>query len=417
MKRPSDRQHQIAQLLVFAALYIVAAAPLHALPKMCHSQVACTAGAGGCIRIPTSLPPVSVIADTDDGYFTGGQCGATEAGEACGVPFGVSPCPDESGGGGTGCDCGPGIGPCAQFANQEPLDEQIGPTDAGVSELSTETRLIHAQIQSIANSGLPPELASLWNGLASLSSIHFRASMEVSKLTPAITSPPMTGAGFYEYWEQGPLYRVSSRVGPEALNLATISEIAFNGHRFAMRQRDSGLAILSLHDRRFYPIPMRNPLLLPLSFASLFNAAVCPRCENRLVDLHAANPIINSHDQPGFESFIKTPSVPGEQQAASFYSFLVTNQGKWDEKQVLELHSSQGRVLEHIELSRFNSVKGASDLRVPWTIIHQYNSPSGKPHLTYTFKIEAVEANRPYDISLFQVDDFGATTWNDDQRR
>jgi hypothetical protein len=399
-------------VFISAALF-AGAGPLHAV-GMCHSQLtACTAGAGGCIRLVTTLYPISVTADADTGYSPGGKCGVTESGDACGVPLGTSVCGEDGG----SCDCGRGIGPCVQFPNQETTDQQTVLITAIDDNLAAETQLIRERFQTAALGELPPELAAFWRGLASLSSLHFRASVEVAKFTLSPASGPTTGAGFYEYWEQGSLYRVVARVGPEALGLTTISEMAFDGQRFAMLERDSGLVIFSAHDKRFYAIPMRNPLLLPLAFASAFNDTACPRCESRLADLRTVKTINSSPtavSRPRY--FISAPPVVVGDQTASSYSFLTTNPGEWNERQILELRSSQGRVLEHIEFYRFNSVPGASELRIPWTIVHQYNSPSGKPHLIYTFKIEAVEANGTYPTSLFRVDNFGTTTWNDDAR-
>src|SRR5262245_38450316 len=90
--------------------------PVLALPYQCHTALTTCDDPteADCIAIPTSLRPLSLLANTNSGWNTGGACWTVNCYLilrcACGNLLGSSVCDDTAGGGGGACDCGPPAG-------------------------------------------------------------------------------------------------------------------------------------------------------------------------------------------------------------------------------------------------------------------------------------------------------------------
>jgi hypothetical protein len=177
----------------------------------------------------------------------------------------------DCGGGGGGDPCWGALGnDCAISAPSQPLHS---------------VKAAEARLRSLPTHSMPLSAKLLMQQLARLGSVHMKSRVLMWE-AEGEGKAPRTSITEYEYWESGARYRIHTYVDPK-MGFLDITDLAFDGSQYQQLQRmgqDLFLAKGS-DDERMIPLPIDNPLFLPLAFLSPQDEQKCALCELRLSDL------------------------------------------------------------------------------------------------------------------------------------
>ncbi len=298
----------------------------------------------------------------------------------------------------------------------------VAPALAVAASESTdpEERQIWNRLRSIAQAGLPEQLATTWTELASLRSLYLRAQVEVWAAASADHGGHDTwGSGSYESWAQGERYRTSAKV-PPGLNLVQFTDIAFDGDRLAVYLAQDGILSVRRGTMRGWPVAFRDPVALSVFFLNPFDEANCGRCELRLSDLRSTLPTaLPRRGVAGNPLMLEVPPARFGAQTPSSYrlSELAEIDDRGGHPQVIEHLTKGGTVLERVELRNWNPVAGQPALKFPWMLTYEIFDDSGRgPLIRTTYKIEQIQANRQIAPEVFSLSMPGARIWDEDLR-
>lgn len=404
----------------FVAAALAFSPALQAFEPHCHQPTHCTANPASCIRAPSSLPDVDGTDYSDsDGFILGSRCGVHRTmGVVCGNYIGRDVCPD-----GATCECGPGHPPCetgigpvieAAFLETLPglpevaLFEGVADYGKGLRAVTpaAATSAIRERLTPFSSS-LPRELTALWQRLAALKSVYWKADVEVwlaASIGPG--GKEIAGRGTYEYWEEGNRYKTRVDL-PKDLGLSQITEIACDGTLRQIFWADMGTITVSREDTRMVPVALFNPLFLPLSFLAP-SSEICARCELRLADLRAARPRSGNDASPSGTFFRFGKEIVYE----------VTLSGAGEITGVVA-KEPRGRLVSRALFSDYRPVPGGG-WRLPRTIRFEVISEAPGPEapvLVTTYRIERLNLNPQFEASTFQLAwDRAEYVWDDERQ-
>jgi hypothetical protein len=335
------------------------------------------------------------------------SCNPFDPDSDCCDPFLV----DCGGGGGDPCWGALG-GDCGDSAPLQPLHS---------------VKAAEARLRSLPTQGMPASAKRLVQQLAALGSVHMKSRVlmwEAGENGKA----PRTSITEYEYWESGPRYRIHTYVDPK-MGFHDITDIAFDGSHYQQLQRlgqDLFLAKSSA-DERMIPLPIDNPLVLPLAFLSPQDEQQCALCELRLSDLRV---LAQLTAQPSPK--ISAPGSSDATKEAKGWAYEVAGGKSFGQDTVyrvamdaagrliqhIQLVTKAGAVLTDITLDKYNAVEG-SNIELPRRIeVSRSTDQEAEPWLILKFVVDQVEFNKPLDAATFVIPESAAAlVWDGDLRK
>lgn len=378
----------------------------------CYPEAAlCTLFPASCVPLIVSLVPLQSLATTDVGWSRGGKCGVGRTdGKACGAYLGIGVCNASTGGPDNCGHCGPGMGACEYGVDDGGLEASVAP--APRPETALEVAAIERRLDIIGKSGVPPSVLDYWRALTAVESIHLRAQLEIW-VAPEETEVgrDLLGTGSFEYWESGGRFHALASV-PPALGLSQVGEAAFDGRSYQIFMPVGGVLSINGPNQRMWPLPVRNPLFLPLKMLDP-NSDECPACALRLTDLAGTSP----REKPSKAGDLQEVAVPaanlGDVEIGAYR--IAEEPGARGGRRIFEARSTKGETRRRVEMTFFNPVQGAPDLMFPWTIVEERFAEDGKLLQRVTYRIETIRANESIPDSIFRLDPPGVQRLWDEQ--
>jgi hypothetical protein len=380
--------------------------PVLGFPYQCHTaHTICTdPHETSCLAIATSLRPLSLLANTDSGWNTGGACGTVACYLIlrcpCGDLLGASVCDDIAGGGGGTCDCGPagGGGPCEYSVTELNLMLNAGKASPSRAEVLRQPEALYQPEEGSR------ELASRYKGTLD----HLRGfykSIRAAHLETGVwvNFPDRTGEGAFDYWLEGQKYR-SRSTADARLGLASGLVSAYDGERYQLLfEADSRLSLYREPPAQV-PAPFMNPLYLPVAFLSSEGDG-CPACELTL-DAIADETRWRSRvgearglAEKGGEGRLILPG--GRLQGRPFY-YRVTVLPNRDLVSKIEYVRPGGKVFRVVDFSRYLRVKG-STYPFPQHILLTGLDDDGKRVVSLHFMVKSLQLNMPIEPERFTI--------------
>ncbi len=404
---------RIGLLRLLPILMFVPASLWSQLPNtQCYPEATlCTLFPATCLPLIVSLVPLQNLPTTDVGYSRGGRCdvGRTD-GKACGAYLGIGVCNESSGGPDNCGHSGPGMGACEYGVEDGGLEASVAL--APRPETLLEVAAIERRLDAIGRSGLPPAIHDYWQALAAVDSIHLRAQLEIW-IAPEETEMgrDLLGTGSFEYWESGDRFHAIASV-PPALGLSQVGEMAFDGLSYQLFMPVGGVLAVNGSNQRMWPLPVRNPLFLPLKMLDP-NSDECPACALRVVDLTGTPPREKLTKGAGPIEIVIPKANLGDVEVGAYR--IAEENGPRGGRRTFEARSIKGEVSRRIEMTFFNPVQGAPDLIFPWTIVEERFAQDGKLLQRITYRIETIRANETMPDFIFRLDPPGVQRLWDEQ--
>lgn len=318
------------------------------------------------------------------------------------------------------CGGGGGIGPC-----EGALGNDCG--DSASIEPLHSVKAAEARMRALPTEGMPLSAKRLMQQLAHLASVHIKSRVLMWEAEED-GKASRTSITEYEYWESGTRYRIHTYVDPK-MGFLDFEDLAFDGSHYQQLQRmgQDLFLIKSSDDERMIPVPIDNPLFLPLAFLSPQDEQKCALCELRLSDLHLLAQL-TAQSSP-------TIVAPGSSEATKDvqkWAYEIAGGRSFGQDTVyrvaldaagrlirhIQLVTKAGAVLTDITLDKYSEVEG-SGIEFPRRIEVKRSVDQGaKPWLILRYVVDHVEVNKPLDAATFVIPEAAvALVWDGDLRR
>ncbi len=221
----------------------------------------------------------------------------------------------------------------------------------------------------------------------------------------------LLGSGSFEYWESGERFHAVSSV-PPVLGLSQVGEVAYDGRSYQIFMPVGGVLSINGPNQRMWPLPVRNPLFLPLKMLDP-NSDECPACGLRVIDLRGSAPRERIDSKTGPVELVIPPANLGDAEVGAYQ--VAEESGPRGGRLLLEARTARGEVRRRVEMTFFNPVQGAPDLVFPWTIVEERLSERGNLLQRISYRIEVIRANEAMPDSTFRLDPPGVQRLWDEQ--
>lgn len=328
------------------------------------------------------------------------------------------------------CMCLSGGDPAgyAQALPRTPCDGAFGDdcADSGTSQPLHSVKAAEARLRALPTQGIPSGARVLLQQLAQLGSVHVKSRVLMWEADED-GKPPRTSITEYEYWESGSRYRIHTYVDPK-MGFLDITDLAFDGSHYQQLQRMGQDLFLakSSDDERMIPLPIDNPLFLPLAFLSPQDEQRCALCELRLADLRLLARPQTAHSLPEVRGSSGgtgnalgwTYETAGGKAFGQDTLYRVAMDSGGRLIQHVRLATKAGAVLTDITLDDYRAVEG-SDIEFPHRMeVKRSTSQGAGPWLILKYVVDQVEVNQPLDSATFVIPETSAALiWDGDQHK
>lgn len=391
--------------LAFSAFFSVAGSAQFT----CHTDVlTCAPLEPACIKSPTSFVPVTLVANTGEGWNAGGACGTKScllfgifpSRCPCGNPLSTSVCGVSAGGG--GCrECGAGI-PCD--TSPEVLNRMLQPVDQdqlaawsrpSIPPVAPRSAYVPAGGSRVVALRTERALRDLVAFYENLRSVRFRATVWAWR-------PDRSSEGSFAYAAQGDRAFASASIDPR-FGLAPAIETAFDGATYQLFYPEDKRLHLSRRPKGAAPFPFPNPLFLPVGFLGWEDDDCSPCIPTRDSILDPARWQARVGAATGRETK-EGPvlELPGGNAGGEAYFFRIEIDGQTSQVRQIELVRPGGRVLTRLELLDYRTPEG-SFFAFPWHIVIAGLGESGESLAELHYTVQELGVNIDLPRERFRI--------------